>query len=76
MKTLSPIIVALALLASGVQSTHLTPRAEARGMLRVNTERRFLPRFKNRGLAPSNVSFQNKTIAQTCPREKNWASRR
>ena len=25
-------------------------------MLRVNTERRFLPRFKNRGLAPSNVS--------------------
>ena len=39
-----------------LQSTHLTPRAEARGMLRVNTERRFLPRFKNRGLAPSNVS--------------------
>ena len=38
------------------KSTHLTPRAEARGMLRVNTERRFLPRFKNRGLAPSNVS--------------------
>jgi uncharacterized membrane protein len=25
-------------------------------MLRVNTERRFLPRFKNQGLAPSNVS--------------------
>jgi type IV pilus assembly protein PilV len=25
-------------------------------MLRVDTERRFLPRFKNRGLAPSNVS--------------------
>jgi len=38
------------------QSTHSTPRAEARGMRRVNTERRFLPRFKNRGLAPSNVS--------------------
>ena len=38
------------------ESTHSTPRAEARGMLRVDTERRFLPRFKNRGLAPSNVS--------------------
>jgi hypothetical protein len=25
-------------------------------MLRVDTERRFLPRFKKRGLAPSNVS--------------------
>jgi len=25
-------------------------------MRRINTERRFLPRFKNRGLAPSNVS--------------------
>ena len=39
-----------------VKSTHSTPRSEARGMLRVDTERRFLPRFKNRGLAPSNVS--------------------
>ena len=29
---------------------------KARGMLRVDTERRFLPRLKNRGLAPSNVS--------------------
>ena len=38
------------------KSTHSTPRAEARGMRRVNTERRFLPRFKNRDLAPSNVS--------------------
>jgi hypothetical protein len=38
------------------ESTHSTPRSEARGMLRVDTERRFLPRFKNRGLAPSNVS--------------------
>jgi len=38
------------------KSTHSTPRSEARGMLRVDTERRFLPRFKNRGLAPSNVS--------------------
>jgi len=40
------------------KSTHSTPRAEARGMRRVNTERRFLPRFKNRGLAPSNVSME------------------
>ena len=53
-----------------VKSTHSTPRSEARGMpfdklkvpsiaegLRVDTERRFLPRFKNRGLAPSNVSI-------------------
>ena len=39
-----------------VKSTHSTPRSEARGMLRVDTERRFLPRFKNRGLAPSNLS--------------------
>jgi len=38
------------------KSTHSTPRSEAWGMLRVDTERRFLPRFKNRGLAPSNVS--------------------
>jgi len=28
--------------------------------LRVDTERRFLPRFKNRGLAPSNVSIPDK----------------
>ena len=41
------------------KSTHSTPRSEARGMLRVDTERRFLPRFKNRGLAPSNVSREN-----------------
>jgi hypothetical protein len=39
-----------------LKSTHSTPRSEARGMLRVDTERRFLPGFKNRGLAPSNVS--------------------
>jgi hypothetical protein len=39
------------------KSTHSTPRSEARGMLRVDTERRFLPRFENRGLAPSNVSI-------------------
>jgi hypothetical protein len=47
------IVVAIKL-----ESTHSTPRSEARGMLRVDTERRFLPRFKNRGLAPSNVSIQ------------------
>ena len=28
------------------ESTHSTPRAEARGMLRVNTERRFYPDLK------------------------------
>jgi len=47
-----------------LKSTHSTPRSEARDMLRVDpstklragSERRFLPRFKNRGLAPSNVS--------------------
>jgi len=39
------------------ESTHSIPRAEARGMRRVNTERRFLLRFKNRDLAPSNVSI-------------------
>jgi len=38
------------------KSTHSTPRPETRGMLRVDTERRFLPLSKNRGLAPSNVS--------------------
>jgi len=38
------------------KSTHSTARAKARDMLRVDTERRFLPRFKNQGLAPSNVS--------------------
>jgi hypothetical protein len=31
-------------------------------MLRVDTERRFLPRLKNRGLAPSNVSTQKNEI--------------
>jgi hypothetical protein len=49
---------------SRLKSTHSTPRSDpstalrtsTRGMLRVDTERRFLPRFKNRGLAPSNVS--------------------
>ena len=41
------------------KSTHSTPRSDGvclRLELRVDTERRFLPRFKNRGLAPSNVS--------------------
>jgi len=45
-----------------IESTHSTPRSEARGMLRVDTERRFLPRFKNRGLAPSNVSKNGQKI--------------
>ena len=59
------------------KSTHSTPRSRARGMpfdklkvpstaegLRVDTERRFLPRFKNRGLAPSNVSnYQNQNLS-------------
>jgi hypothetical protein len=45
------------------KSTHSTPRSEARGMLRVDTERRFLPRFKNRGLAPSNVSKEKDLMA-------------
>ena len=40
-----------------IKSTHSTPRSKSSGMLRVDTERRFLPRFKNRGLAPSNVSI-------------------
>jgi rSAM/selenodomain-associated transferase 2 len=44
-------------IAQFYESTHSTPRPEARGMLRVDTERRFLPRFKNRVLAPSNVSI-------------------
>ena len=39
-----------------MDSTHSTPRAEARGMLRVDTERRFLPRFENRGFGAANVS--------------------
>jgi hypothetical protein len=32
-------------------------------MLRVDTERRFLPQFKNQGLAPSNVSIKSKKVA-------------
>ena len=50
-----------------MESTHSTPRAEARGMRRVNTERRFLPRFKNRGLAPSNVSITGTGTAPSSP---------
>ena len=38
---------------------------KARGMLRVDTERRFLPRFKNRGLAPSNVSRRRTRLKKT-----------
>jgi hypothetical protein len=40
-------------------------RSEARGMLRVNTERRFIPRFKKRGLAPSNVSIRSHSQANS-----------
>ena len=43
-----------------VESTHSTSRSEARGMLRVDTEQRFLPRLKNRGLALSNVSTRKR----------------
>jgi hypothetical protein len=50
------VLPALTAKLKGLKSTHSTPRSEARSMLRVDTERRFLPRFKNRGLAPSNVS--------------------
>ncbi len=52
------------------KSTHSTPRSEARGILRVDTERRFLPRFKHRGLAPSNVSiteFLQRSTGETKP---------
>lgn len=43
-------------LLRALKSTHSTPWSEAGGMLRIDTERRFLPRFKNRGVALSNVS--------------------
>jgi Spy/CpxP family protein refolding chaperone len=39
-----------------MKSTHSTSHSNAPGMLRVDTERRFLSKFKNRDLAPSNVS--------------------
>jgi hypothetical protein len=48
------------------KSTHSTPRSKAWGMLRVDTERRFLLRFKNRGLAPSNVSIFSQSDSFTC----------
>jgi hypothetical protein len=38
------------------ESTPSTARSQARGLLRVDTERRSSPRFENRGLAPANVS--------------------
>ncbi len=38
------------------KSTHSTPRSEVRGMLRVDTERRLSPQFKNRSL-PSTRDF-------------------
>jgi hypothetical protein len=59
------------------KSTHSTPRSKARGMLRVDTEQNFLPRFKNRGLAPSNVSAERDLrteiadMANICE-GKNW----
>jgi len=34
------------------------PRSEPRGLLRVDTERRFLPRPEGRGLAPSKYQKQ------------------
>jgi hypothetical protein len=45
-----------------MKSTHSTFRSGARGMLRVDTERHFLPRSENRGLAPSNVSISAKSV--------------
>ena len=42
-------------------------RAQAEG-LRVDTERGFLPRFKNRGLAPSNVSKTPQIFSLTASR--------
>ena len=53
---IDPFLQALISQNQKEKSTHSTPRSEARGMLRVDTERRSFPRFKNRGLAPSNVS--------------------
>jgi peptidoglycan/xylan/chitin deacetylase (PgdA/CDA1 family) len=50
------VLLLLGFSTVGGESTHSTPRSEAQGMLRVDTERRFLPRLKNLGLAPSNVS--------------------
>jgi len=41
--------------ARGMPFDRLKAPSTAEG-LRVDTERRFLPRFKHRGLAPSNVS--------------------
>ncbi len=42
--------------ALGFKSTRSTPGLKYRDMLRVDTERHLLPRFKNQGLVPSNVS--------------------
>jgi hypothetical protein len=46
------------------KSTHSNPQSEAWGMLRVDTEWRFLPRFKNGGVAPSNVSKELESISE------------
>jgi hypothetical protein len=42
-----------------VQVDPSTPQPEGWGLLRVDPERRFLPRPKGRGLAPSNGSMTN-----------------
>jgi hypothetical protein len=52
----SPLISSLEGGGGVKKSTHSTPRSEARDMLRVDIEWSFLPRFKKRGLEPSNVS--------------------
>jgi hypothetical protein len=52
----NPVMGSQGLLSGDSESTHSTPRSDARGVLRVDTEPRFLPRFENRGLVPSNVS--------------------
>jgi len=64
-------------IAKKEKSTHSTPQSEARGMLRVDTERRFLPRFKIRGLAPSNVSnfLGNPTLNFTIPLDQKREKR-
>jgi len=45
-----------------MKPTHSTCRSKARDMLRVDTERGFLPRSKKRALAPSNVSIFAKLV--------------
>jgi len=40
------------------------PRSKVRGLLRVDTERRFSPRPEGRGLAPSKYQFQITNILE------------